>query len=132
VTAVPPALPQPPSTPWRLLATCSDPLITLDTFFPRRATGGIAAPAKAICHRCPVAVDCLREGIKEPAGVWGGLAEKERREAYRLQQEGWELEDIHFYLTTRPPKKRGRKWPAAPVSELRIKIEIAWQKSIAS
>jgi hypothetical protein len=125
VTVAPPAAPTTP-TPWRLRARCSDPLITLDTFFPRRATGGIAAPAKAVCQACPVAVECLAAGIKEPAGIWGGLAEKERREAYWLLGEGWELADIHFYLTRRPPKKRGRKWPATSTSPLRKKIEMAW------
>lgn len=38
--------------------------------------------AKAVCHRCPVMVQCrvyaLRVG--EPYGVWGGLTENERDE----------------------------------------------------
>jgi WhiB family redox-sensing transcriptional regulator len=38
--------------------------------------------AKAICHVCPVKVDCLEFAleIREPYGIWGGLTETERRQ----------------------------------------------------
>lgn len=39
------------------------------------------AQAKEVCHRCPV-MDMCREfalETREPFGVWGGLAEAERR-----------------------------------------------------
>ena len=39
------------------------------------------AKAKEVCHRCPV-MDLCREfalQTREPFGVWGGLAEAERR-----------------------------------------------------
>lgn len=37
--------------------------------------------AKAICHECPVQLQCLdyAVGIREPHGIWGGLNETERR-----------------------------------------------------
>jgi WhiB family redox-sensing transcriptional regulator len=39
--------------------------------------------AKAICARCPVISNCLKEALKsnEPYGVWGGMSADER---YRL------------------------------------------------
>lgn len=66
---------------WRHRAQCrgtSEP----DAFFPaginaRQQT----AEAKAVCHRCPVAEECLAWAIAtaQDAGVWGGLDEDERR-----------------------------------------------------
>lgn len=40
-----------------------------------------AAPAKAICKRCPVKQICLEWALatREPHGVWGGLSELDRR-----------------------------------------------------
>jgi WhiB family redox-sensing transcriptional regulator len=39
------------------------------------------AQAKAVCHRCPVIEQCREFALqtREPFGVWGGLAESERR-----------------------------------------------------
>jgi WhiB family redox-sensing transcriptional regulator len=39
--------------------------------------------AKAVCARCPVISNCLKEALKnnEPYGVWGGMSADER---YRL------------------------------------------------
>jgi WhiB family transcriptional regulator, redox-sensing transcriptional regulator len=39
------------------------------------------ARAKEICHRCPVIMECREFALRtrEPFGVWGGLAEAERR-----------------------------------------------------
>jgi WhiB family redox-sensing transcriptional regulator len=44
--------------------------------------------AKAICHRCPVRVDCLDYAIatREGHGVWGGLNELERRALIRERE----------------------------------------------
>ncbi|MEN3265572.1 MAG: WhiB family transcriptional regulator, redox-sensing transcriptional regulator [Pseudonocardia sp.] len=71
---------------WRERAACrtEDP----ELFFPV----GIAGPAldqlieaKSVCHRCPVAAECLAWALDtgQRAGVWGGLSEDER---YQLQQ----------------------------------------------
>lgn len=35
--------------------------------------------AKNYCFACPVMLECLRYGLDEDSGVWGGLAEGERR-----------------------------------------------------
>lgn len=69
-------------TDWRHDANCreEDP----ELFFPV-GSGGPAtsqiAQAKAVCHRCPVASDCLAWALAtgQDAGVWGGLSEEERR-----------------------------------------------------
>lgn len=67
---------------WRMLAACKeeDP----ELFFPVGSTGPAAlqvAQAKSVCHRCPVAQDCLDWALRtgQDSGVWGGLEEGERR-----------------------------------------------------
>lgn len=42
------------------------------------------ARAKAICHVCSVQPDCTEYAltIREPFGIWGGLTEADRREAF--------------------------------------------------
>ena len=62
---------------WQTDAACrgADPNI----FF---LTKGIhAGPAKAVCATCPVIEPCRNHAVTnvEPAGVWGGLTERERR-----------------------------------------------------
>jgi WhiB family transcriptional regulator, redox-sensing transcriptional regulator len=82
-------LPGPNADPWdwQLLGACrrADP----DVFFhpdnergPRRRNR--EAAAKAVCHRCPVMVECARHAlsVREPYGVWGGLTEDDREEIY--------------------------------------------------
>ncbi|MBZ8176779.1 WhiB family transcriptional regulator [Corynebacterium poyangense] len=41
--------------------------------------------AKAICHTCPVLLECRRHALEtqEPYGVWGGLGENERHALIR-------------------------------------------------
>jgi hypothetical protein len=48
-------------------------------FFPGR--GESAAPAKAVCRRCPVRSPCLEFALKhDVSGVWGGTSERQRRQ----------------------------------------------------
>lgn len=77
-----------------------------EVFFPRRAEGGQCAPAKSVCKGCPVKVECLKAGIREPFGVWGGLSEKERREAHRMNKRGVGLEEILAHFDRIEPKRR--------------------------
>jgi WhiB family redox-sensing transcriptional regulator len=67
---------------WRDRAVCraEDP----ELFFPVGPSGPALRQlhqAKAVCARCPVAVDCLIWALStgQQAGVWGGLSEDERR-----------------------------------------------------
>jgi WhiB family redox-sensing transcriptional regulator len=66
-----------PSSPWRDLAACRG--TDLKLFFP--PDGASAEPARLICAQCAVRQPCLdyalRNGILH--GIWGGLAERERR-----------------------------------------------------
>ncbi|WP_431879161.1 WhiB family transcriptional regulator [Amycolatopsis sacchari] len=69
-------------TDWRHDAACraEDP----ELFFPVGNSGPAlrqTAEAKAVCHRCPVGSDCLAWALAtgQDSGVWGGLAEDERR-----------------------------------------------------
>lgn len=52
-------------------------------FFP--GLGQSTAPAKDLCRRCLVRDDCLTHAVEldEPAGVWGGTSQPERRKARR-------------------------------------------------
>jgi predicted Fe-S protein YdhL (DUF1289 family) len=48
-------------------------------FFPGR--GESAAPAKAVCRRCPVRSPCLEFALEhDVSGVWGGTSERQRRQ----------------------------------------------------
>ncbi len=50
-----------------------------EAFFPER--GGSVKAAQAVCQECPVRVTCLNYAIEngERYGVWGGVAERNRR-----------------------------------------------------
>ncbi|MFJ5787895.1 WhiB family transcriptional regulator [Streptomyces hydrogenans] len=67
---------------WRHNAVCreEDP----ELFFPVGNTGPALLQieeAKAVCRRCPVMEACLQWALEfgQDEGVWGGLAETERR-----------------------------------------------------
>lgn len=77
-----------------------------EVFFPRRADGGQCAPAKRVCGPCPVKAQCLEMGIREPFGVWGGLSEKERREAHRMNKQGMSIPEILSYFDRIQPKRK--------------------------
>jgi WhiB family redox-sensing transcriptional regulator len=80
-----PVLPVPALAGWQYRAACRG--ADLNVFFPER--GESAELARQICAACPVRRPCLdyalRYGITH--GVWGGLAERDRR-ALRIRQAG--------------------------------------------
>ena len=51
-----------------------------ELFFPLRDVYVPAdvAEAKNICKTCPLIVECLTRGRKEPWGIWGGTTPDER------------------------------------------------------
>jgi WhiB family transcriptional regulator, redox-sensing transcriptional regulator len=63
---------------WHLDAACRgmDPSL----FFPNR--GESTRIAKQTCAKCPVQPECLDWAVSEvePAGIWGGLGERDRRQ----------------------------------------------------
>lgn len=59
---------------WRTEAACLDE--DTERFFPGRLDADEAA--LQACRRCPVWEECLREGLEEPFGVWGGYATRDR------------------------------------------------------
>ncbi len=67
---------------WMQRASCrgADPAL----FFPERGAN-TAGKAKAICAGCGVREECLEYALadSESAGVWAGLAERERRRLRR-------------------------------------------------
>jgi len=67
---------------WRHRAACRDE--DPELFFPIGTTGPALLQideAKAVCHGCNVIDDCLSWALEsgQDSGVWGGLAEEERR-----------------------------------------------------
>jgi hypothetical protein len=42
--------------------------------------------AREICMRCPVIAQCLRVGLREEFGIWGGTSPEQRRRIKRQQQ----------------------------------------------
>ncbi|HEX7094373.1 MAG TPA: WhiB family transcriptional regulator [Acidimicrobiales bacterium] len=71
---------------WRELAACRD--TDPDLFFPVGTTGPAIeqiAAAKAVCATCPSREPCLEYALitNQDSGVWGGLAEDERRKLRR-------------------------------------------------
>lgn len=77
---------------WRAGGLCaeSDP----DLWF---AVGAMEhKAAKSICRKCPVRAECLSYAMDAPIdhGIWGGLTERERRKARRLDSEGLHSEAV--------------------------------------
>ena len=76
-----------PTTPdapdWRAQAACAS--VDAELFFPTAHTNGWrkqTRDAKTICNTiCPVREACLEWALDtaQPAGVWGGMSERERR-----------------------------------------------------
>lgn len=64
---------------WHRQAACRGQGV--DRWFPGR--GQPIAPATAVCAGCPVQVECLRAGMAEGAGIWGGSSERGRRRLRR-------------------------------------------------
>lgn len=67
--------------PWWADALCREyPDVA---FFP--GLGQSTAPAKDVCSRCLVRDECLAAAVEldEPAGVWGGTSQPERRKLRR-------------------------------------------------
>ncbi|HIW96209.1 MAG TPA: WhiB family transcriptional regulator [Candidatus Corynebacterium gallistercoris] len=76
---------------WRHKAICRDE--DPELFFPVGNSGPALsqiAQAKLVCNRCPVARQCLSWAIEsgQDAGVWGGMAEDERRALKRRNNRG--------------------------------------------
>lgn len=49
--------------------------------------------AKTVCGTCPVRRDCLRQGLQEDWGVWGGFTRSERERAAQILGTWLETDD---------------------------------------
>jgi WhiB family redox-sensing transcriptional regulator len=77
---------------WLLAANCrgrTDLFFAPDETESRRERRRREAQAKAVCQECVVREACLSEALvaDERFGIWGGLTERERRAAKRLQSD---------------------------------------------
>ena len=70
-----------PAASWTDLALCAE--TDAEAFFPEK--GGSVRDAKTVCRACPVRAQCLEYALEHDVrfGVWGGLAEHERRKLRR-------------------------------------------------
>lgn len=75
---------------WQDHAVCAG--VDPDLWFPDKSGDVIQTirEAKAVCHRCPVRVDCLEFALEhgEQFGIWGGKTVKERRAIRRQRAQG--------------------------------------------
>lgn len=69
--------PDPTRANWRDLALCTQ--VDPEAFFPTRDPD-LTRAAKAVCHGCPVRIECLEMALADPslAGIWGGTTADER------------------------------------------------------
>lgn len=72
---------------WMADAACAG--MDTNLFFPA-GTGhgrpaGYGVEAKAVCHRCPVRIECLNHALAngEQHGIWGGMGPRERTNVRR-------------------------------------------------
>lgn len=78
-----------------------------NVFYPERYGGvyeEVAAQAKAVCHGCPLLLECLYFSLitEDPFGVWGGFSARERNslrrrrtlDHYRRRRGGEEVQHL--------------------------------------
>lgn len=97
------------SDDWRRLAVCRG---RTDDWYPEVDDRQSIAAAKAGCAICPVRVDCLTTSVEhdEPAGIWAGAGEDDRRHLRRA----WEQRH-----QTRPlPYRADDPWSQAAAQHL--------------
>jgi len=72
-------IPKPPN--WMSEALCAQ--VDAELFFPE--VGEHSRPAKLICRRCDVRIQCLQYSVDHNIafGVWGGMSGRERRNLKR-------------------------------------------------
>lgn len=72
---------------WQLYAACRG-MSSAQFFHPEGERGPARANrerlAKAVCQTCPALMACREHALRvhEPYGIWGGLSEVERNQAY--------------------------------------------------
>ncbi len=74
-----------PTLTWFEFGSCKGSDAAL--FYPAPEDRATVAQAKAVCLRCPVLEVCRDHAMtmREPAGVWGGTDERERRRIWRRE-----------------------------------------------
>lgn len=72
---------------WHRGALCAE--VDPESFFPQK--GGSTKNAKEVCKHCPVVAECLTWALDndERHGIWGGLAERERRKMVSRGYKSW-------------------------------------------
>ena len=96
---------------WRDNGLCRGPGENAEDWFPVGSHPDVVAAAnhaKAVCWRCPSFQPCGQWALqnREPAGIWGGLDEQERRRV--LRRHGVNLPDLEEDDT--PPRTMRSIW----------------------
>jgi len=79
---------------WTYKAQCRTPEgENIDMFYPETTAhgGNHLAPARKLCMECAVRYECLRFGIDEQWGVWGGHSPSQRRRISSMVKKGSSL-----------------------------------------
>ena len=74
-------IPQLTSPRWMSDALCAQ--VDAELFFPE--VGEHSRPARLICRRCDVQINCLEYAVEHKIafGIWGGMSDRERRNLRR-------------------------------------------------
>ena len=68
---------------WRDRAACKD-AHNPEAWFTEVGEGvELRRAALKVCRSCPVQADCLRAGLEEPYGIWGGALPHQREQLRR-------------------------------------------------
>lgn len=120
---------------WQMRAACRGGGYDPELWFSGRSAGGTRPVDKAdrekerqairICKtECPVRAECLKVGLREPFGIWGGLGRLERRRMVRADpvirqtcgtQSGWYAHWNH----NEKHCSACRRWNAGRLAEIR-------------
>jgi len=79
---------------WTEMALCRTPEgENVDLFYPETTAhgGNHLAPARKLCLDCAVRYECLRFGLDEQWGVWGGHSPSQRRRISSMLKKGSSL-----------------------------------------
>lgn len=78
---------------WRDGANCRDALITpaVDPWFDNAQHEDLA---RRICASCRVRVECLKDGLEDEYGIWGGWSPTERDRLRASLPNNWKLAEI--------------------------------------
>ena len=91
---------------WTDEAACRDVPTTahLSLFYPEQSEtpgGRHLIPARKLCLNCPVRYNCLKDGLDEQFGIWGGHSLSQRRRITAMVKSGSSLIEASQFIDLR-------------------------------